>query len=634
MRINTPERNGNSFPGDRKRKTRLMVFIIIFSISALAVLAQYAKAMLFSSSAVGATARTFAERGPILDRNGKILALQTRLGNVTLWRPEVDDPAATARTLGVLLSLDPVELEGRIRSSASDFIYVKKRVDQSEIAAVEAARAKGELRGAGIEPVMGRVYPEKSLAGPLIGFVGDDNNGLAGLEYEYKDELSPQKGTGSMAYGDQLFLTIDANAQHILEDITRRSMEENSAEAAMSIVLDPRNGEVLAYASLPDFDPNDIRSSTELSRLDRASVWPYEPGSVFKVFSMASLMELEGINENSTFTCDGSYERTTPSGERIMIKCLGAHGTVGPLEIIKYSCNAGAAYASDRVEVEAFAAMLKAFGFGEKTGIGLPGESPGFINQTDRWSLRSKQTIAIGQELSVSAWQMVQAMTAIANDGVMVRPHVVSRIVGPDGTLKKTLEAEAIRRVISSDNARKMRSYMAEAASEAGTGRRANVEDLRIAVKTGTAQMYDSEKKTYSATDFVASCIAMVPADEPKLIIYHVIVRPKGDSYLGGRIAAPPVREAAEALVDYFGIPRGRNEVAVHTGTLSISPNSLVTIGNEMPDLTGVAKKGLLPLLSREDLRMEIVGDGWVKTQSPAPGTPIRRGDTIHLELE
>ena len=613
---------------------RLTVFMILLSVSTLLVLAQYAKIMLFSFNGADATARTFAERGPILDRNGKILALQTRLGNVTLWRPEVDNPAATARMLGELLSLDAVELEARIRSSASDFIYVKKRVDQSEIAAVEAARSKGELRGAGIEPVMGRIYPEKSLAGPLIGFVGDDNSGLAGLEYEYKDELSPQKGTGSPAYGDQLILTIDANAQHVLEEITRGSMEENQAEAAMSIVLDPRNGEVLAYASLPDFDPNDIRSSTELSRLDRASVWPYEPGSVFKVFSMASLMELEGIDEHSTFTCDGSYEKTTPSGERIVIKCLGAHGTVGPLEIIKYSCNAGAAYASDTVDNENFAAMLRSFGFGEKTGIGLPGETPGFINRTERWSLRSKQTIAIGQELSVSAWQMVQAMTAIANDGIMVRPHVVSRIVGPDGTLKKTVEAEAIRRVISSDNARKMRAYMAEAASEAGTGRRASVGDIQIAVKTGTAQIFDSDKKAYSAKDFVASCIALVPADKPRLIIYHVIVRPKGDSYLGGRIAAPPVREAAEALVDYFGIPRGRNEVAVHAGTLSISPSTPVAIGDIMPDLTGVAKKSLLPLLSREDLRLEIIGDGWVKTQTPAPGTVINRGDTIHLELE
>ena len=214
-------------------------------------------------------------------------------------------------------------------------------------------------------------------------------------------------------------------------------------------------------------------------------------GRVFKIFSLAGIMQLGGITGSSTFTCNGAYERTTASGEKITIKCLGSHGTVNAQDIIKYSCNAGAAYASDKVDAASFAKMLESFGFTAKTGSGLPGETPGFMRPVDRWSSRSKQTIAIGQEIAVSALQMIQAATAIANDGVLVKPHFVSRIVGPDGTAKRVFEPESIRRVLSVENARAMRAYMLVASSESGTGHRASVEDMHLAVKTGTAQLID-----------------------------------------------------------------------------------------------------------------------------------------------
>lgn len=614
---------------------RFVLFAILFSLSAAAVLASYGRVMLAKNPESLRSSRTGVERGPILDRNGRILAMQTKLGNITAWRPEIRDIDATASTLGKLLDLDPVELAARIRSSSADFLYIKKKVEQSTVNAVKASISDGVLTGIGVEDVVGRVYPEKNLAGQLVGFVGDDTIGLAGIEYAFQAELAAahESQNGRVRYGDQVFLTIDANAQYILEGIARKSLTDNDAESALFIAMDPRTGDILAYVGLPGYDPNDIRASTDLERSDRIAVYAYEPGSVFKIFSLAGLMELGAIDHHSTFECDGAYEKTTASGERIVIKCLGVHGTVGPEEIIKYSCNAGAAYASDRASNTDFHRTLKAFGFGEKTGIGVPGETPGFLREVERWSLRSRQTIAIGQEIAVSALQIVQAATAIANDGVLVRPRIISRILGPDGTVKTTPET-ATERILSPLNARHMRDYMLAASSEAGTGRRAGVEDMRLAVKTGTAQLIDATTGGYSKTDFAASCIAMFPAENPSLILYHVLIRPKGESYLGGRIAAPPIREAAEALGDYFGILRGRNPVATHSGSVAIQRNVEITLGDTMPDLRGLPKRRLLPLLNDGNPPVEILGDGWVRRQSPPPGAPLTPDTRIRLELE
>lgn len=619
-------RGGGRFSG------RLAILSAILALAAIGVLYRYGALMLGGRPVASDQQETATERGPILDRNGRILAMQTKLYNVTLWRPEVDDVDSVAADVAAILGLDPTATAARIRASASDFLYLAKKVSRGESDAVRAAQEAGGLRGVGLEPVYGRVYPERNLASKVVGFVGEDGVGLAGVEYADQDEL---QGSGSDSpYGSQVVLTIDATVQRILEDIARTAMEKNEAEGDMFLAMDPRNGDILGYVSLPDYDPNDIKGTTALQRFDRVSLAAYEPGSVFKVFSMASVMELGGATDHSIFHCDGAYEKDLPSGERVIIKCLGSHGDVGIRQIIEYSCNAGAAYASDTVSSADFEGMLRSFGFGSKTGIGLQGETAGVLRDSSTWSARSRQTIAIGQEIAVSALQVVQAATAIANDGLLVKPRLVSKIVAPDGTVRVDFKSEVLRRVISPQVAQAMRSYMVSAATESGTGWRAKVGDIAVGVKTGTAQLIDPATKAYSSTDFIASCLALLPADDPQLVLYHVIVKPKGDSYYGGRIAAPPVKEAAEALADYLGIVRGRNELVDHSGTLALEPWSAVEIGDVMPDLSGVAKRRLLPLLARNDLKVEIRGDGYVFRQSPEPGTPVGAGSEIVLELK
>jgi cell division protein FtsI (penicillin-binding protein 3) len=526
------------------------------------------------------------------------------------------------------------EILDRIDHSPSDFIYLKKQVDQSTVGLIEDAQAEGRLRGVAVEPIVGRIYPERQLAGQIIGFVGDENNGLAGIEYAFDKRLAPGEQSGGEEGGSQVFLTIDVNVQHILEEIAQQTLIENRAEAVMLMAMDPRTGDVLGSASLPDFDPNDFRSSTEDARMDRPAIWSYEPGSVFKVFSISALLDSGAITGSTTFLCNGRYEHVTGRGERIVINCLDAHGQVSAREIIIYSCNAGAAYASDRLGTDAFSDLLRNFGFGGRTGAGNPGETAGFLRPAERWSERSKPTMAMGQEIAVSALQMIQAATAVANDGILVPPRIVSRIVSADGKTVENYNAGSPRRILKAETARAMRSYMVDVTSSIGTGWRANVEDLSLAVKTGTSQVIDPSTGAYSPTDFIASCIALLPAENPSLILYLVIVKPQGASYLGGRIAAPPIREAAEALVDYLGIPRGRNPQVSHSGSVTLPLDTYPVVRDQVPDFSGYSKRQLLPLLLRDDLHIEMLGDGWVRRQDPPPGTPLLPDTTITLELE
>jgi cell division protein FtsI (penicillin-binding protein 3) len=620
-------------------RRRFIIFISLFALAGLAVFVRYALLMLNPPERETVIpARAFTERGPILDRNGRILALQTRLANISVWRPELADPDSLSRELAPVLEIPADEIRERIELSPSDFVYLKKQVDQSAIREIEKARAEGRLRGVGIEPVLGRIYPEKRLASQIIGFVGDDNTGLAGIEYAFESELKPgesgQGPDGKGRNGNQVILTIDANVQYILENIAEETLILNEAEAVMLLAMDPRSGDILGSASLPGFDPNEFRSSDERSRMDRPAIWAYEPGSVFKVFSLSALLDAEAIAEGTIFICNGRYERVTNRGERVVINCLAAHGPVNARDIIIYSCNAGAAYAADRLGSAAFYELLRNFGFGARTRAGNPGETAGFLRPAEQWSERSKPTIAMGQEIAVSAIQMIQAVSAVANDGVLVPPRIVSRIVGADGAAIRTFEAGPPRRVLKAETAQAMRSYMVDVTSGIGTGWRANVEDLSLAVKTGTAQLIDPATGAYSPSEFIASCIALLPAESPSLVLYLVIVKPKGASYLGGQIAAPPIREAAEALVNYLGIPRGRNPQVSHPGSISLPGEDIPPVGDTVPDFTGYSKRQILPLLLRDDLHIDMTGEGWVKRQSPPPGTPLEGDTVIILEFE
>jgi len=607
-------------------KRRYIVVFSIMGIFLLYLLVFYGNLMLNGTGpAIVRQPSVTVERGAILDRNGRFLALQLRFADVSVWRPSISDIDALANELEPVIDMPAAEILEKIYSSESNFIYIKRQIDDASARRLSAILEEKKIKGVMVQPIVGRIYPEKNIASQIVGFVGDRNRGLEGIEYAFNDILD---GVDNKGRGSQVMLTIDTYVQYILEQVAAKTMDETGAEAVMLLAMDPRSGDILGSASLPNFDPNNFRASDEVNRMNRPVIWAYEPGSVFKVFSIASLLDSGAISGSSIFTCDGTY--TTRSG--IQINCLGAHGRVSAREIIIYSCNAGAAYASDNINSGAFYQLLGDFGFGTRTGAGSPGETVGSLMPSSYWSDRTKPTLAIGQEILVSAFQMLQAASAVANDGILVPPRIVSEIISPDGEVSEWQGGES-RRVLKTETARAMRSYMVDAASGIGTAWRAAVDDMSLAVKTGTAQIIDPATRRYSDSDFIASCIALLPAESPSLILYVVIIKPKGEIF-GGRIAAPAIREAAESLIDYLGIPRGRNPQITHPPAVDIPSGRLPAFTDQVPDFSGIAKRILLPLLLRDDIEVEIRGDGWVRRQSPPAGTPVSAGMKIILELE
>ncbi len=591
-----------------------------------------------SGSQASTTARIVSIRGPIYDREGRLLAVDTDLYDVSIWKPslsrgkEPEFAAALATAVGIPES----EILEKLTGDGADFAYMARRVSSDVARSIERVVADTGMNGIRLDRVSGRVYPERALAAHLIGFVGTENRGLSGAEAAFESSLAadPVRAIGGYAYGDAVYLSIDADLQFKLETLARAALVENNAEGIALVAMEARTGSILAYVSLPDFDPNQFLTADRSTWVDRVSIYAYEPGSVFKVYSMSSLMALGGIDDHSEFSCDGSYEKEMPSGEKIIIKCLGSHGVVDVAKILEYSCNSGAAYASDTVSAIDFYARVREFGFGERVGADLASDSPGVIRRPEVWSGRTKPTIAIGQELLVTALQMTTAATVIANGGLLIRARTLDRIVGSDGSTIDDPQPIVVRRVMEKSEADSILGSMENATLSTGTGHRARIDDLRMSVKTGTAQVIDPKTRRYSDSDFIASTIALFPSEAPEYIVYAAIFNPKGISTYGGRIAAPFVKDVANAVADLYGVARASFATAVHDGRVAVSSVDSVQIGETMPDLRGTPKRALTGLLARTDLIVEIVGDGWVREQSPAPGEPVVAGSTVLLRLE
>jgi cell division protein FtsI (penicillin-binding protein 3) len=619
-----------------RRTIRFVAALAFLAAFALLVLARYAS-LAGEAPVARVAALDAAERGSIMDRGGRILAVDSPLYNIAVWKPETSQVAfpAEVERLASMIGVPAAEILERWRDGGSNFFYLRKRVMPQVARAVQDAKGQGSFAGIVVERVAGRLYPEKRLASHLVGFVGDANRGLVGIENKYDEDLLPTKTAAGAPppKGSAVVLTIDANLQFALEAVARKAMTDTKAESVILLAGDVATGEILAYVAMPDFDPNDYLTSPESAWYDWASVYAYEPGSVFKVFSMASVLDLGAIDLRTSFVCGGAYRKVTPSGELITIKDLEDHGVVDLTGILEFSCNSGAGQAADRAATVDFYDRLSSFGFGSRTGLTLPGESPGSLRSPETWSLRSKPTIAMGQEILVTASQMLAAAMAVADGGILRKPLVVRRLLKTDGSVLYENQPTEVRRVISAESARNILAAMEAGAGVGGTGRRAKVDDIRMAVKTGTAQMIDPKTKRYSDSDFIASTLAIFPADAPRIALYGAIVKPAGETY-GGRIAAPMIRDAAEAVLELGDILRGGSARIDHPGTVSLPRLVPVEIGKTMPDLRGVPKRLLLPLLGRTDLEVRIQGDGYVARQKPAPGTPVEAGAAILLELE
>ncbi len=620
-------------------KTRQLIFFFICcGLCLLALLIRYVKLSVQPVTPVPKN-KIEIERGSIVDRSGYPLAVQTNFYHVGVSVKNIRDNEKLkekfSKDIAPYLDISEEHVLNAINGSRG-FTYLKKKITQTEYQELKSFTDSKNYNFVSYEKIPGRNYPNHALASQLIGYMGDDGKGLAGIEFSQQNILSPEpkSDSGEIEQGKNIFLSIDANLQYKLEQICHRVMNETQAEGMMLVAADSNTGEVLSYISLPSVDLNEYGSSPDIAKVDLPSMTMYEPGSVFKIFTVGIVYDEHGISPNQSFLCDGMYERRLSNGETVRIRCLEHHGWCTPKEGLMYSCNDVLGQISDHISEDRFIERIRLLGFGQKTGVELPGETSGSVKDTSSalWSARSKPTIAIGQEISVSALQMVQAATAIAHGGVPVKLSFIHKITNKDGTTFYEHKPEEKNRVFAKNTADYILSCMETVAKE-GTGHRANLGDISIGVKTGTAQMADKVNGGYSETDFLSSCMAIFPVEEPEIVLYIVVEKAKGETY-GGRIVAPVIGEAADVIIDHLGMSRGGAASLEHSGVITINSTSNLVLGNTVPDFTGKSKKELLPLMERSDIKLNINGSGWVTSQSPEAGTPVTENMVIELNLE
>ena len=617
------------------RRRFLIAALIFAGLIILTELAFYLKLALIPSSQTKIYSH-ITERGSIVDRNGKPLAVQANFYNVGVSPKQIPDKKQFAKDVSQVLQIPESKINSKIDlNSEKNYVSLKRKISEDDYRILKDITDDNQYSFVRYDKIPGRIYPEKSLASQLIGYMGNDGIGLSGIEYSMQSILQPIPDDElNYQHGKNVFLTIDANLQYKLEKLSHEAMEKTQCESFMLIACEAKTGEILSYISLPSSDLNNYSDSKIQETIDRPAISAFEPGSVFKIFTVASIYDHGILKSGDTFLCDGVYEKKFKGGETIRIKCLEHHGRLTAREALKYSCNDVIGQISDKISDEQFIQDLKNFGFGSKTGIELPGETSGLLKEagSSRWSGRTKPTIAIGQEIGVSALQMVQAATALANDGYPVQLSVIKKITNKDGSIESEHIPQKKERILKKSTADYILSCM-ETTATTGTGSRANIKDITIGVKTGTAQMADQKSGGYSDTDFLSNCMAIFPIDNPQVILYIVIQKAQGE-YLAGRIVAPLIKDTADEIIDHLGLSRGDADTFIYNGTNEVENPQTIVIKDTVPDFSGFSKRELSPLLSRKDLKININGSGWVKNQSPAPGTPLTENTIIELNLE
>jgi cell division protein FtsI/penicillin-binding protein 2 len=503
-----------------------------------------------------------ARRGIIFDRLGREIAMNLELESLYGDPRDLNLTNEDIKKLALAVDKEPRVILSKI-PEAGRFAWIERKIEPETAEKIRAL----DIKGLGLLPEAKRYYPKGDLASHILGFVGIDNQALEGIELKYDKYLKTaggkiflgrdasgrtlSSGVNSEAKGNNVVLTIDEVIQHIAEKELDRAMAKWRAAAASVIVMDPFTGEILALANRPSYDPNRPGSASNSERRNRAITDCYEPGSTFKIVIGAGSLEEKIVRPNSRF--DVSRGGIEAGGKTI--RDVHKYGVLSFQEVIQKSSNVGSIMVGMKLGKERIYQYAKLLGFGEKTGIDLPGEVSGWMVPPQKWSGTSIGAIPIGQEVAVTPLQVLRAYAAIANGGFLVRPHVVSEVISPDGQTLLSFRDMEKKRVLSARTAEIFKDILKSVVEEGGTGQSASVNGNEVAGKTGTAQMINPLTKRYSKEKFVSSFVGFVPADDPKLAIIVVVYEPKGQIY-GGVVAAPVFRDIADKALSYLDIPR------------------------------------------------------------------------------
>jgi cell division protein FtsI/penicillin-binding protein 2 len=499
------------------------------------------------------------ERGFITDRNGDKLALSLETYSVYARPSEIQHKKQTALQLSAIIGL-PYEKILKGIDTGKPFVWIQRQVDVRHADDLEQLEAEGIY----LEKEYRRYYPFGPLASHVIGFAGIDQRGLEGVEYQFDDVLLPKRVEGraspadiaSRGRGYTVMLTLDRFIQEIVEEELASAQESTGAAHISAVVMHPATGEILAMANQPGYDLNRFGAYDSGAKRNKSITDTFEPGSTFKIFVASTLLE-RGLQEADIFECSGSVDI-----HDITIHDTGVHGVINFRQVLERSCNMGMVLATDRLDDLELYEHLRAYGFGEPTGINLPGEARGILRNPGRWSGVSKYMMAIGQEVSVTPLQLVSAASAIANGGVLMQPRIVKKITRPDGTSLREYNHMQLRRVVSSDTADQLLDILVGALSDRGTGYQARLDGYAIAGKTGTAQIADTVHGGYLEGEFYASFVGFLPVPNPKIVILVTLDRPVGESY-GGQTAAPVFRNIVERIAPYLNILPSFSEIFI-----------------------------------------------------------------------
>lgn len=506
-------------------------------------------------------------RGNIYDRNGLLLVTTVETYSVCLDGSQIARPQELAGVLGRILSIEPIHIL-RLIDPNKNFIWVKRKITDQETALVRAAR----LPGVYLIPEQRRVYLRDMLAAQVLGFVDIDNNGLSGIEYSYDKLLQGIAGkliidkdlTGKEIYssnrvikepkgGNQLELTIDEFLQYIARKELKKAVLRYQAAGGSVVMLDVRTGEVLAMLSYPDFNPNYFQRYPRLAWRNDAVQAVYEPGSVFKLITVSGALDSGVISTNYTFVNGNYFEH----GGRVIRE---AHLIKEPQrtrdlrELLVESLNIGAAKLGLKIGKNNLAKYINNYNFGRRSGIQLPGESPGIVKPVEQWSESDSAIIPFGHSIAVTPLQMAAAVAAIANNGVYIKPTIIRRILDAEGRqLKDYTDNARGRRVISEESALIVKE-MIQGAVDEGTGYAARIYGYAVGGKTGTSQKIDPVNGGYLPGQYISSFAGILTVNDPRLVILVVIDTPRGQ-YYGGDVAAPVFKNIAEEAIRYLAIP-------------------------------------------------------------------------------
>jgi cell division protein FtsI (penicillin-binding protein 3) len=534
-----------------------------------------------------------AKRGIIYDRTGHELAMSVLVDSAFAVPSEVKD-LPTAISLITRITGDDYNVVLADCRAHKTLCWVARKADDDKIQRINSLK----LQGIHFQKEPKRFYPARDLAAQVLGSVGMDDSGQSGIEHEYDQELRGKPGKMFISVdarkqwfsdietqpdpGDNLVLTIDKNIQYIAEKELEQAIHDTQAIAGTVIVANPHTGEILALANRPTFNPNVRRQIKPESLTNRAVSYVYEPGSAFKVVTISAALEEKVTNPNEIFDCQmGSI---VFNGMRI--RDAEPHGLLPVSGVLAHSSNVGAIKIALRLGEDRYYKYIRAFGFGQQTGIELPGETRGITKPPSRWSKVSIAAISIGQEIGISPIQLAGLISTIANDGVYVAPRIVAGTVPPKGGLQTVaFHPGASHRVISSFTAAEMRSMMQKVVLE-GTGRKAALEGYSSAGKTGTGQKVDPATGAYSKTKYVASFAGFSPVNNPQIVVAVILDSAVGP-HQGGQVSAPVFHRITQQVLEYLHVPHDLPLAPQHQLLLAQSNVKDKDLDDDTPDHPG-----------------------------------------------